>query len=380
MASSRPRSRHRCLAVCTPGLEELLERELEQLGIRTGQQMRGGVAFQGSTRQLYAANLWLRTATRVLLRVAQFRATSFAALEQEARFIEWDRWLADGTTPAFRVTATKSKLHHTGAIAERLAAAAATPSTLSKGEVGQELVVRADHDTFTISINSSGRPLYHRGWRGPQGKAPLRETLAAAVLLAVGWDGSSPLIDPMCGSGTIAIEAAMLARRMAPGWQRTFAFADWPAFEPGTWASVAGEATSLAKPGVDVPIMASDRDDGAVRAAAANASRAGVAGDINIERRAISEISAPAARAGSQSVDGGWLISNPPYGRRASSGQDLRNLFARLGQVTTAELPGWHVALLVNDPRAVGHSEIELDERLRTTNGGIDVRLLTGRA
>lgn len=368
MTAPRSKSRHHCLAVCTPGLEALLAREVHDLGIKGERTIAGGVLFTATTRQLYAANVWLRTATRILVRIGRFAATSFASLEQQAAEIDWTQWLAAGVDPSFRVSATKSKLYHTDAIAERL-------ERVSGGVHGsdeqQEFVVRLNHDDVTISVNSSGSPLYQRGWRGPQGKAPLRETLAAALLLAAGWDGSVPLIDPMCGSGTIAIEAAMIARNVPPGWRRRFAFGDWPSFEPGTWSSVATEASQAPLPSAAVPIIASDRDEGAADAAATNAERAGVDADVEVIHRSLSDVVAPTG------TPPGWLITNPPYGKRASGSNDLRNLFARLGQLVTAELPDWRVGLLVADPRTANHSGLPLTERLKTTNGGIDVRFIT---
>jgi putative N6-adenine-specific DNA methylase len=366
---------HECLAVCTPGLENVVAAELHHLKIRPGRHIRGGVEFRATTRQLYLANLWLRTATRVLVRIASFPATSFRTLEERAADIEWSRWLADGARPEFRVSASKSKLYHTDAVAERLVRVATGGRTMSEADAeagpDQRFVVRLDHDTVTVNVDASGQPLYQRGWRGAQAKAPLRETLAAAMLLAVGWDGSEPLLDPMCGSGTIVIEGAMIARRMAPGWQRPFGFGDWPTFEPGTWSSVAAEAAAGVRPAAEVTIVGADRDEGAVDAALDNAERAGVEADIDFERAAISDLEAPPGDAVA-----GWVVTNPPYGKRASAGADLRNLFARLGQVVSAQLPAWSVALLAHDPALVHHSGLPLRPRLTFTNGGLAVQLL----
>jgi putative N6-adenine-specific DNA methylase len=345
--------------------------ELEGLGVRPGRQIRGGVEFAATTRQLYAANVWLRAATRILVRLATFTATSFGALERHAADVDWGHWLGAGTEPELRVTASKSKLYHTGAVAERLTRAIDAERTEPReGAERQRLVVRIDHDVVTISADASGRPLHQRGWRGPQGKAPLRETSAAAMLLAIGWDGQAPLVDPMCGSGTIAIEAATIARHQAPGWNREFAFGGWPSFEPGTWASVAADAAASVRPAAGVVIVASDRDTGAVDATLDNAARAGVADDLTIERASISELARPDDRAG-------WLVTNPPYGKRVSAGDDRRDLFARLGQVARRQLSGWSVALLVHDRRLANHSGLALHDRLAFQNGGLDVHLVT---
>jgi putative N6-adenine-specific DNA methylase len=368
-----------CYAVCAPGLEELTAAELSALGIRTGRADRGGVAFRATNRQLYAANLWLRTATRVLVRLASFGASSFAALEHRADEIAWPTWLGPDAVAGFRVTATASKLYHTDAIAERLAraadAAAGGPGPRRRAaeqpEATQLFVVRVRNDRFTVSVDASGLPLHKRGWRQEVAKAPLRESLAAALLLAVGWDGTVPLVDPFCGSGTIPIEAALLARNVPPGFQRSFAFFDWPSFEPGTWASVIGAAAE-AERAVEVAIVGADRDAGAVAAAGANAERAGVADVVEVRHGPVSELVPP---------DGppGWLVTNPPYGERLSAGGDLRNLYARLGSVARERLAGWRVAMLVADRRLAAHSGLSLGPLLQLDNGGITTELMASR-
>jgi putative N6-adenine-specific DNA methylase len=370
-----------CYAVCPPGVEELTAAELAALGIRHGRADRGGVAFRATNRQLYAANLWLRTATRVVVRVASFGASSFGALEQRADEIAWPTWLGPDAVAGFRVTATASKLYHTDAIAERLAraadAAAGGPGPRRRArerpEPTQLFVVRARNDRFTVSVDASGVSLYKRGWRQEVAKAPLRESLAAALLLALGWDGTTPLVDPFCGSGTIPIEAALLARNLPPGYQRDFAFFDWPSFEPGTWASVIGAAAE-AERDVAVAIVGADRDAGAVDAARANAERAGVADEVELRHASVSDLAPPSG------ATPGWLVSNPPYGERLNAGGDLRNLYARLGTVVRERFAGWHVGLLVADRRLAAHSGLRLGPVLQADNGGIPTELLADRS
>jgi putative N6-adenine-specific DNA methylase len=237
-------------------------------------------------------------------------------------------------------------------------------NVLSRGtDPGPLVVVRIMHDRVLVSVDSSGAPLFQRGWRLDSAKAPLRETLGAALLLAAGWDGGAPLVDPFCGSGTIPIEAALLAAGIAPGHQRSFAFQGWPSFQPGTWASVTGEA--LARPRRDVPtIVGADRDAGAVRAAAANAERAGVS--LDLRHDPLSALSMPSGPPG-------LLISNPPYGKRVETGRDL---FARLGELVRQRAEGWKVGVVVSDPVLATASGLAWREALRTTNGGIPVTLL----
>jgi putative N6-adenine-specific DNA methylase len=359
--------RHLCLAVCAPGVELLTAAELAPLGVRIRRTLRGGVEFSATERQLYAANLWLRTANRVVVRAGlAFTARTFDELEAHLGTLPWDLWIAAGCSPQVRVSSVSSHLFHTGAVAERVA------NALSRGaEPGPLVVVRIMHDRVMVSVDSSGAPLFQRGWRLETAKAPLRETLAAAVLLASGWDRRAPLVDPFCGSGTIPIEAALLAAGVAPGHQRSFAFQDWPSFQPGTWASVNGAALAVARaadPGDTPLIIGADRDAGAVRAAAANAERAGVT--LDLRHGALSALSVPSAPAG-------LLISNPPYGKRAESGRDL---YARFGDVVRERFADWKVGLLVSDPGLAAQSRLKWHDEMRTTNGGIPVTFLLSRS
>jgi len=388
--------RHPLFAVCAPGLEPLLATELDLLGVRRPRLRTGGVSFDATTRQLYAANVSSRVATRIVLRVARFRARSFGELEAEVRAIDWTQWLRPGAPVHVRATSTGSQLYHTGAIVERVERfvrdRSAQPDPSAQPDQPDPsaqpdqpdapdpllVIVRIVHDGATVSVDTSGEALYKRGWRRETAKAPLRETLAAAMVLASGWDGSAPLVDPMCGSGTIAIEAALIAAGIAPGVGRSFAFAHWPSFEPGTWASVAGSSHAAAAAGsggslIDPLVTARDRDAGAVAATEHNAERARVRGAIDVGRGAISELAAPAA-AGSTP---GWILTNPPYGARVRGGHDLRDLYARLGDVARASFPGWSIGLLVADPALAAHTRFRFEERWRSTNGGIPVHFLT---
>ncbi|MBI5490933.1 MAG: hypothetical protein HY905_26610 [Deltaproteobacteria bacterium] len=397
---------HPCFAVCAPGLEAILSAELRTLGIRPGRPDRGGVPFEATTRQLYAANVFLRTATRVLLRLASFAAPSFAVLEREARRVPWDQWLAPGAPVALSVSSSASRLYHTGAVAERLCAVVPGASPPSSQRLAQRpqrlsgksdlsalssppspppslLLVRLQHDQCVLSIDASGEPLHRRGWRLETAKAPLRETLAAAMVLASGWDGSTPLIDPLCGAGTIAIEAALLARGIAPGHAREFAFQRWPTFQPGTLASVHGQVRAAAHPSRPLQIFASDRDPGAIRAAVANAERAGVADTITFTCRPLADLvpppSAPTTPPGQptndQQLPPPCLLSNPPYGRRVG-GADLDDLYASLGDVVRDRLPGFAVGLLVADDRLAARTCLRLAPLFSTSNGGLRVRFL----
>jgi putative N6-adenine-specific DNA methylase len=346
----------------------------------------GGVSFRGGTGALERANLHLRTASRVVARVASFEATAFHELERRARRIGWGRYLASPARVRFRVTCRKSRLYHSDAVAQRLAESIARgPGVVGEPEVvaGEEddfagaaqlFIVRILHDRVTISADSSGALLHRRGYRQATAKAPLRETLAAAMLLGSGWDPTTPLVDPMCGAGTIPIEGAMLARRMAPGIDhvrgapRAFAFTSWPDHDEGRWSSFVAEALALAIERAPAPIIAADRDAGAIASVIGNAGRAGVVADLQVVQQPVSALDLPPGR--------GHLVTNPPYGVRVGEPETLREVYAMLGRVARTRGPEWAVALLSADRQLERETGLPLEEVFRTTNGGIPVRLV----
>jgi putative N6-adenine-specific DNA methylase len=364
-----------------PGLETILAGELAALGLHPFDQERGGLVVETGLEGLYATNLHLRTASRVLVRVAEFRAAHFGELETAAAAIDWSGWVPPGGAVHFRITSRKSRLYHQKAIADRLETAvcraASGISTIRKAEDAegrdgvQQFVVRLAYDQCTISADSSGALLHQRGYRQAVAKAPLRETLAAAMLLGVPWDPATPLLDPMCGSGTIPIEAALLARRIPPGWRRRFAFEHWRELDAGLWQSVRRDAEARILPKAPAPILASDRDAGAMEATRANAARAGVADDLEIRQCALSAVAPPSGP--------GLLLTNPPYGLRIGEVTQLRDLYARLGQLMAGPLAGWTLGLLAANPRLGSQLGIRLDPRWSTTTGGIPVSLQVGR-
>src|SRR5512141_2170251 len=294
---------NRIFAISAPGLETVLLDELRNLGVSRPEAVRGGVEFSGGIDAIRRVNLWSRIASRIVVRVDEFHASSFHELERRAKRVEWGRYLSAGSPVRFRVTCRKSKLYHSAAVAERLANAAVR-STGAKADAvdddeeseeahGQLFIVRIANDICTISADSSGALLHRRGYRQAIAKAPLRETIAAAMLIGSEWDMTRPLVDPMCGSGTIAIEGAMMARRMAPGVGRSFAFEQWPEHDSTKWNAMVDEARQAVLPSAGAPIIASDRDAGAVAAATSNAQRAGVANEIEIRELPLSAVEFP---------------------------------------------------------------------------------------
>jgi putative N6-adenine-specific DNA methylase len=325
----------------------------------------------------------------VLVRVAAFHARALGELERKAAAVPWRDWLVPGIPVMLRVSCRKARLYHQKAVAERMgramgvtgtSMAESTESTVADGrdeaevEEGpagerQLVVVRIFRDECHISLDSSGDLLHRRGYRLASGKAPLRETLAAALLLASQWDPATPLVDPFAGSGTIPIEAALLARRIPPGRHRTFAFQRWPSWQPARWQALLEAADGGTLPRAPAPILGRDRDAGAVTAAGENASRAGVAPDIELGQAAVSSLIPPPGP--------GALVSNPPYGVRVGAQRELRDLYARLGAVARRRLPGWRVTLLLPAYPHERETGLAWRECFRSRNGGIPVRAVT---
>jgi putative N6-adenine-specific DNA methylase len=383
--SPRKKTGRDCYAIVAPGLEQLAAAELRAIGIEPGEIEPGGVAFTASDTELFDANLRLRTVSRVIVRVAEFRATAFHELERLARTVQWEEFVAPGSAVRMRVTCRKSKLYHSDGVAQRVSGAitrrvAGVTITGAKRETdddaegdapdtdAQLFLVRFVHDVCTISVDSSGELLHRRGYRLATAKAPLRETLAAAMLLAVGYDGSVPLMDPMCGAGTIAIEAALIARRIAPGLMRSFACELWPGAPVKQFSAQRAMAKAERLSRTASVIVASDRDAGGAAATLANAERADVAENIEIRRGALSGITPPEGR--------GLLLTNPPYGVRASSGAEVRNLYAQLGNVAREKCAGWTLGFLSADRAMDAQLKLTLREALKFKNGGIPVRLM----
>ena len=377
-------SRLDLFAATAPGLESIAAGELKSLGIR-GRQEVGGVAFAGDLDRLYQANLWLRTASRVVARLGHFHASTFYELERRARKLPWGTFLPASGPVRLRVTCRKSRLYHSDAVAERVLSVisesasrkieAGSDATDDEGEdegnEAQLFIVRIVHDQVEISADSSGELLHRRGYRQEVAKAPLRETLAAAMVLASGWRRGEPLLDPMCGSGTIPIEAALIARAVAPGIQRKFQFMNWSTFDESRWNDLVDGARSSAMRSTE-KISGADRDTGAVGTARRNAERAGVADTIQFGETAISESLADLEDMGSGA---GWVLTNPPYGVRIGEGGDLRNLYARLGSELRTK-PGWRLGVLTPDTGLVGQTRLSMKSRFDTRNGGIPVSFM----
>jgi putative N6-adenine-specific DNA methylase len=325
-----------------PGLEAILCEEVKAHGFRAPKAVPGGVRIEGRWHDVWRANLVVRGASRVLARLAAFRVSQLADLEARARKVAWGDALRRDVTFRVEASCKSSRLYHTGAVAQRIETAIReTVGAPSDPEAEVAIAVRFENDLCTISIDTSGELLHKRGFKEAVGKAPLRENLAALFLRQCGYDGTEPVVDPMCGSGTFVIEAAEIAARLAPGRARPFAFEQLATFDAARWQDLRQTIGSkAAEPAVR--FHGSDRDDGAVTMSRANADRAGVGAWTRFERAAASAIGPP---------DGppGLVVVNPPYGARIGDKKQLQALYRDLGRILRERFPGWRIGLITSE-------------------------------
>lgn len=378
---------HEFFAVVPPGLESLGQREIAALGLaRDAVEVdTGGLGFAGLLQDGYKANLCLRTATRVLLRIATFKAADFKTFEERLHAVDWELYLPDDLPPELRVTCRKSRLYHSDAVAERLrsalarrppaavinerfvpAAAADLPPT------PQKIFVRLFRDHCTVSLDSSGPELFRRGIKTRVTEAPLRENLAAAILMLAGYDGRQPLLDPMCGSGTFSIEAAMLAANVPAGWYRSFAFFAWPVFglNHGRWTHLRRQLRKHFRVPERPQIVAADIDPEACRTLSANLSDTELAPAVEIRAADFFGIHPPA--------DPGVVVLNPPYGRRIGSVRETGRLYREIGAKLQKDFHNWTVALVM--PQRELRREIPFTVDLHPLlHGGLRIWAAIGR-
>jgi putative N6-adenine-specific DNA methylase len=356
-------------AIVAPGLEAVCAGELAALGLAGLEPTAGGVAFSGRLADLYRANLHLRVASRIIVRFARVRCRAFPDLYRAAVRLPWGRFVHPDTPLRFRVTCRNSRLLHTGRVAETLLAAADHAlgrATLPVAAGGQLVLVRIVDDQVELSIDSSGELLHRRGYRTSVAAAPLRETLAAGVLQWLAWDGAVPLADPLCGTGTFLLEAALLATRRAPGLQREFAFRHWPGYRPGLWHQLCEEARRAERPCPAV-ISGGDADAAALAAAGANLAQAGLQDVVALQQQPLAAQPVHAGR--------GLVVCNPPYGKRLVVAGPLPDYFAGLGRELQRAFPGWRKALLCPDPLLARATGLPLREIAQLDNGGLQVGL-----
>lgn len=370
-------------AVAAPGLEALVRDEVAALReVGNVREVPGGVEFDGPLAIGLRANLHLRIATRVLLRLGAVDATDFAVLRRRLADLPWPIFLPRDRPLRVTAAATRCRLYHTGALTEqvvhalrdRLGGVALARGGGAAGDDAEgdddvtRVAIRGERDRFTVSLDSSGALLHRRGWRPEGGRAPLRETLAAAILRLAGHDPARPFVDPMCGSGTFAIEACAAAIRRAPGLARTFAFERWRCFDPAAWDALRAEARAVELAAPAAPIFALDQDPEAVALARRNADRAVLGAHLTIEQAPLGDWSPPAGP--------GLVIANPPYGRRLPTTSARIHAQRELTRALRARFSGWTAGLLLPEPVIEEAVDLRIKDSIRLQNGGLRVRLL----
>lgn len=334
------------IATCSFGIEAVVGRELKNLGYDDQLIDNGKVVFSGEESAICRTNLWLRTAERVLLKMGEFGAVSFEELFQGTKALPWERWIpVDGEFPV-SVTALNSKLHSVPdcqaiikkAIVERLKLKYKTDWFEEKGP-RYKIEAAIYKDWVTLSIDTSGIGLHKRGYRKLTAKAPLKETLAAAMVLVSRWREDRVLLDPFCGSGTIPIEAALIGKNIAPGIQRNFVSESWANLPAKLWEDARQEAQDLVKRDVKLMIRGSDIDEDVLSLARYHVKKAGVEQDIHLQRMPVSEISS--------GFKYGFILCNPPYGERLGEIKQVERLYAQMGEVFR-KLDTWSYYILTS--------------------------------
>jgi 23S rRNA (guanine2445-N2)-methyltransferase / 23S rRNA (guanine2069-N7)-methyltransferase len=357
---------HEFFATAPHGAEDLLVTELATLGVEAARQRNGGASFEGPLELGYRVCLWSRLAGRVLLRVAELPAGNADELYEAARAIAWTEHLARGRT--FAISAAGQPAPNSGIDNTHFAALRVKDALVdhlreswgSRPDVDLEapdlrLRLHLNHTGATLSVDLAGEGLHRRAYRVASVAAPLRENLAAAVLLRAGWAGRRAFVDPMCGTATLLIEAAWLAADVAPGLQRErWGFAGWAGHDEGAWSALREEADARRTAGLARPLprlIGYDAEPEAVRAAIACIEAAGLRGIVHVEKRSLADARPP--ELGSLSAGGevqNLVVCNPPWGERLGNRRSLESLYAAFGRLLRERFPGWEAALLVGDP------------------------------
>jgi putative N6-adenine-specific DNA methylase len=360
------------IAIHTFGLEAVVKRELIALGFENFNVSNGKVEFEARPEDIPKANLWLRCADRVLLKMGEFRAATFDELFEGTKALPWEAWITkDGkfTVTGKSVKSTLGSVRACQAIVKKAVVERLKEkyNTDWFEETGSEFTIQVSmlKDVATLTIDTSGSGLNRRGYRVQAGEAALKETLAAALVQLSFWKEDRLLIDPMCGSGTILIEAAMIARNIAPGLNRGFASEGWPQISSDIWKQERREAKSVIRSDVDLRIFGYDIDEESIKASKANAKKAGVGKDIVFEQKDVKDLWIDQAH--------GIIISNPPYGIKIGEFQELNQIYISLHK-TFRKKKGWSVYILTADKKFPDYFKRARPDRVRKLyNGPIEV-------
>ena len=366
------------VAVLPQGLEAAGSEELTDLGAHSVKPGRRAVSFEADMACLYRMHLQARLPFRVLRQVASFPCQGRDDLYDGIRHaLDWERWLHPSMTFRVDVTGTAPGLNHSHFTALQVKNALVDAqrdlwgerSSIDLDDPDLSLHLHLGRGDAQLSLDGSGGSLHRRGYRAAMGVAPLKENLAAGLIRLTGWDGTSPLVDPCCGSGILLIEAALAALQQAPGLGRRFALEGWADFQPELWAQELHRARQRRRGDLTLPLLLGIEADPAIAdQARANVEAAGLSGIIRICTGPFEAESLP---------DGpGVLVCNPPYGQRIGTEQELDALYSALGQFVRQEASGWQLWLLSGNPKLTGALRLKASRRIPVSNGGIDCRWL----
>jgi len=364
-------------ATTAKGMEELLAAELQGLGITVAAPETGGVRFSGDLAACYRANLWLRTANRVLIPLAKFACETPQQLYDGVRTIPWNQHLTPAMTLAVDANLRDSFSTHSGwlalktkdAIVDTIRDQCGRRPNVDPHDPDLRVNVHLVKNRCTVSLDSSGASLDRRGYRTERNEAPLRETLAAALVEHSGWDGTIPLIDPMCGSGTILIEAALKASHHAPGlFREQFGFQRWPNFDDKLWKPLLKEAREAIIDKLPAPLLGFDVAPQALEMARNNSERAGTGRMISFARADIRALQLPEPP--------GILLFNPPYGARMGEVETLKPFYKEIGDVMKQRCKGYTAYLFTGNPELAKVVGLKASRRIVLFNGPIECRLL----
>jgi putative N6-adenine-specific DNA methylase len=369
----------RFFATCPRGLELLLSDELRELNAQTVHAVGGGVQFRGDFSLCYRVNLESRLASRILWQVAAGVYHREEDIYRLAYAPRWSDWFHPARTIRVDVSATKSPLTSLNFVTLKIKDAICDKlRRLSGGRPSvdtraPDIPIQGhltDHD-FALYLDTTGEPLFKRGQRLAAGEAPLRENLAAGILRLAAWNPGTPLLDPMCGSGTILREAALMALDIAPGLGRHFAFEKFKNFDGRRWREMLRQARARQNPKVPLSIYGSDISGDALKAARANFTAAGLERIVSLKRASVLEITAPAKE--------GIIVTNPPYGVRLGEQQQLAKFYPQLGDVLKKQFSGWRAYILSADMRLPKLIRLAVSKRTPLFNGALECRLFEYR-
>jgi putative N6-adenine-specific DNA methylase len=367
-------------ATVARGLEPIAAQELERLGASDVRPDFTGVHFVGDRSLLYRVNLWARTIFRVLVTLREFHCPDAERLYQEVQKIPWEQYLQPHNTLAVNATGGNQKLNHTHFTALQVKNAIVDQQRRQFGQRSSvdtqnpDLLVNAHihQNRCILSLDSSGSSLHKRGYRPAMGLAPLKETLAAALLDMAEWEPSLPFLDPLCGSGTLPLEASLKALNIAPGlFRRQFAFEKWSDFDEPLWQQLLKEAENSELSELKAPIIGCDRDLDILNQARINAEQCGLADKLTFTQKDLSVLSLLDAPA-----DRGVIICNPPYGERIGDVQELGDLYKLLGDVFKQSFKGWTAFVLTGNKELAKRVGLKASRRIPVYNGSIPCTLL----